>query len=66
MCEKWPNGVELSLGKEEGSREAKSRERSERVRQNSSRGWRCLPRSTVPPELCAEICRIQISTILCV
>lgn len=31
MYEKWPNALELPLGQEEGSREAQSRERSERV-----------------------------------
>ena len=31
MYEKWPNALELPLGQEEGSREAQSKEKSERV-----------------------------------
>lgn len=62
MYEKWPNALELPLGQEEGSTEAQSRERSERVGQEQLRrtgGQHCRrSQSSVLPETqsCVQRC----------
>lgn len=64
MYEKWPNALELPLGQEEGSREAQSKEKSERVGRRTTlpEGELCSPRDA---ELCTKMCRIRGSTSLC-
>lgn len=62
MYETWPNALELPLGQEEGSREAQSRERSERVGWSSCGGLHCRSGSTALPE---TVCRMQGSMSRC-
>lgn len=54
MYEKWPNALELPLGQEEGSREAQSKEKSERVgRRTTLSGSSVLPETQSCVQRCA-------------